>query len=201
MSFAVAFAAAFAAASAEAFAETFAAASAVASVVEYAPVAKVPTVVEGLGPVHIAFVVEPADCWHSVLGMEIELVGRNLQQTGAFELGSPGSEQVAVGWNWLPVEAVGLRSRDTWVGVAAAVCSAQATEHLVEHIDAATEDFAFEIGVGRIAEHIDGVLEGSGSEADPVVVHIDAAEQDSGPGMGLVIPETSPVCQRLYSRS
>jgi hypothetical protein len=76
---------------------SFAAASAEASAVESAPVAKVPTVVEGPAPVHIAFIVEPAECWHWVLGMAIGFVGRKLQQIGAFEAGFPGSGQVAAG--------------------------------------------------------------------------------------------------------
>jgi hypothetical protein len=85
----------------------FAGALAGESVAECARVAKVPTVVKGLMPVHIAFAGDPADCWHLVLGMEIGLVERSLQQTEEFELELPGSDQV-----WLPVEAADLRSRD-----------------------------------------------------------------------------------------
>jgi hypothetical protein len=84
------------------------------------------------------------------------------------------------------------------------VCSASETEHFGEHIEAAgpaAEGSAFEIGAGRIAGRIDGVPEGSGSEAGPAVVRIDAAERDSGPGIGSVSRETSPACRRLYSRS
>jgi hypothetical protein len=66
-------------------------------VVECALVAKVPTVGEGPAPARIAFAGELADCWYSGLDMETGLVGRNLQQTGEFEVELPGSEQVAVG--------------------------------------------------------------------------------------------------------
>jgi hypothetical protein len=62
--------------------------------------------------VQFAFAAEPADCWHSGLGMEIGPVERTLQQTEAFEPDFPGSEPVAVGRNWSSAEAVGLRGRD-----------------------------------------------------------------------------------------
>jgi hypothetical protein len=85
------------------------------------------------------------------------------------------------------------------------VCSASDTEHFGEHIAAeaaaAAEGSAFEIGAGRIAGRIAGVPAGSGSEAEPAVVHIDAAVEGSEPGIGPVFRETSLACRRLSSRS
>lgn len=50
------------------------------------------------------------------------------------------------------------------------------------------------VALGLVAERAGTEVYDSGLET---VWHIDAEEQDSGPGMGLVILETFPACPKL----